>query len=150
MININSNTLNGAETLADFIKNYDIKESKVIKVSKNPNMDDPKYEANHYEFTFVIGSTESGRYAKTFTTYFSKGIGLSGKPTADEVLNCLVSDAQGVSDYSFEEWASNYGYDTDSRKAESLYKTIVEQTHEMQNWLGKSLFHELMGVELDG
>jgi hypothetical protein len=46
-------------------------------------------------------------------------------PLLRDVLHCLVSDAS-VLDYScFEEWASDFGYDADSREAERVYKECL-------------------------
>lgn len=42
-------------------------------------------------------------------------------PTAAAVLYCLLSDME-VIDQSFTDWASDFGYDTDSRKALATYK----------------------------
>jgi len=60
----------------------------------------------------------------SYTVSFYKGVGLPDTPpTALEVLECLVSDAAGYRDATgFEDWAENYGYDTDSRAAEKTYK----------------------------
>ena len=41
-------------------------------------------------------------------------------PPLTDVLYSLLLDG-GAAEYSFEEWASNYGYDSDSRKAEATY-----------------------------
>lgn len=47
-------------------------------------------------------------------------------PALVDVLWCLVMDA-GVIDYAgFEEWASEYEYDTDSRKAETVYRACLD------------------------
>lgn len=47
-------------------------------------------------------------------------------PSAMEILYCLRSDdPQGT---YFEEWASYYGYDTDSRKALDTYNACCKQT----------------------
>ncbi len=40
-----------------------------------------------------------------------------------EVLASLCRDGVDASGQSFEDWAGNYGYDTDSRKAEDVYRT---------------------------
>lgn len=43
------------------------------------------------------------------------------KPGLEEVMYALLLDARAV-EYSFEDWAAEYGYDSDSRKAEALYR----------------------------
>lgn len=45
-------------------------------------------------------------------------------PKVADVLYCLLSDAQGA-DQPFEDWASDYGFDSDSRKALAIYETCV-------------------------
>ena len=42
-------------------------------------------------------------------------------PEMEEILQCLVSDSNVRNYLSFEDWASDFGYDEDSRKAEKIY-----------------------------
>ena len=42
-------------------------------------------------------------------------------PTLNGILSCLISDADGADALTFEEWCSDFGYDTDSRKAERIF-----------------------------
>jgi len=46
-------------------------------------------------------------------------------PSAKEVFWCLLSDARGT-DESFEDWATEYGFDPDSRKAEKDFNECRE------------------------
>lgn len=46
-----------------------------------------------------------------------------------EVLAGVCRDAQDATDRSFADWASDYGYDTDSRKAERIYLACQEEGH---------------------
>lgn len=48
------------------------------------------------------------------------------KPALRDVLYSLSMDADAIEYPSFEEWASNFGYETDSRKAENIYRTCLE------------------------
>lgn len=62
---------------------------------------------------------------------------LAGEPTAADVLGCVLLDASGVvRGQTFDEWAADYGYDTDSRRAEALYRRVVEQTDRLRELLG--------------
>lgn len=71
----------------------------------------------------------------------------TGEPTAADVLHCLVSDTTGVdSARSFEEWAGDFGYDTDSRKAEAVYLKCEEQGVEVHAFLG-NLFNDFANAE---
>ena len=65
---------------------------------------------------------------KSMTVYFSKGSGHNGAaPTLEEVLETLASDASGVDNArDFEDWCSEYGYDTDSRTAERTYNATPD------------------------
>lgn len=45
------------------------------------------------------------------------------KPSLEDVLHSLLSDGEAFFNaQSFEDWASEYGYETDSRKAEAIYR----------------------------
>ena len=78
--------------------------------------------------------------------YFSKGYGHHGtRPALDEVLDCLASDASGIeSAHSFDNWCSEYGYDTDSRKAEKTWRICTEQAIRLQYLLGPALYKALL------
>jgi hypothetical protein len=69
-------------------------------------------------------------------------------PTAPEVadvLDCLASDASGVENSrDFEEWCSEYGYDTDSRKAEKTYRICAAQAEQLKSFLGEDLYKQLL------
>lgn len=47
-------------------------------------------------------------------------------PSLTDVLHCLVSDADALNHPTFESWASDLGYDTDSRSAEKIYRACLE------------------------
>ncbi len=114
----------------------------VNHVDSNPHMNDDGRDpgANHYECVFKCGK-------KKFTTYFSKGSALKGKPTIVEVLGCIAQDSQSC-DCDFEEWASNCGYDVDSRAAEKIFNTCRDQALKLEKFLGEKLYAELLKVEL--
>ncbi len=62
-------------------------------------------------------------------------------PTLPDVLDSLVSDGAAYFDAeTFEGWASNYGYDTDSRKAEQVWRACDE--------IGRKLARVLNAEEL--
>lgn len=64
-------------------------------------------------------------------------------PLLRDVLYCLVMDA-GVIDYAtFEEWASEYGYDTDSREAEKTYRACLETALQLRAILGNENMNKL-------
>jgi hypothetical protein len=48
------------------------------------------------------------------------------RPTAADILYCLVRDADAIDHAIYETWASEYGYDEDSRKGEAIYRACLE------------------------
>ena len=59
-------------------------------------------------------------------------------PKAEDVLSSLLMDASGT-DETFDDWASSYGYDTDSRRALALYLTCQETARKLRTFLGRSV-----------
>lgn len=57
-------------------------------------------------------------------------------PDVLDVLYCLVSDASARHSATYEEWASDYGYDEDSRKGEETYRACQKQTTDLLRVLG--------------
>ena len=43
------------------------------------------------------------------------------KPTLQDILSCLIMDADGADALTFEEWCSELGYSDDSREAERIF-----------------------------
>lgn len=58
------------------------------------------------------------------------------KPNLLDVLHCLVSDADVLNHTSFESWAGDLGYDTDSRKAEDIYRACLKNAHDLMPIIG--------------
>ena len=85
--------------------------------------------ADHYRCTIRF-------VGRQMTLDFWCGV-LYGEPRVADVLDCLLSDASGVENNPyFEDWRKEYGYDTDSRKAWSMYKACTRQTERLRKLLG--------------
>lgn len=109
-------------------------------VPSNPNITDTAWAATakHYRVTLR-------RPGHRMTTYFSMGSAHTGKPRTADVLGCLVSDANGVEKTpNFEEWARDYGYDTDSIKAQRIFQNCVREARRLNKFLGDSLYRTLL------
>jgi hypothetical protein len=105
---------------------------------ENPHMADPMPGASHYKCKLKHGR-------RSMTVFFSMGSAHTGEPEPADVLDCLASDASGAENASsFEDWCSEYGYDTDSRKAEKTYRIIERQAEKLKNLLGGELYNELL------
>jgi hypothetical protein len=125
-------------TLAAFILAHGIR-MRVGRASRNPNMND----AGNMDHWLVLFRNKAGR---SLTTHFSMGVGLGGKePTAEDVLDCLASDSSSIENaFDFEEWASNFGYDTDSREAERTYRACERQAGKLKRFLGDEAYELLL------
>lgn len=78
---------------------------------------------------------------RSMSTEFHTGVGLRKNnkpvpPKVPDVLYCLLMDSSAL-DLTFEEWCSEMGYDTDSRKAEKIYNLCVENAIKVKRLLGK-------------
>jgi hypothetical protein len=126
--------------LARFIAQERITMAQPEWVDRNPNMDLDGWSqtASHYK----VRLRHKG---KTLTTYFSLGSAHTSEPELASVLSCLADDAAGaVNAQGFEDWCSEYGYDTDSRKAERTYNTIIRQAGKLESFLGPEAYSTLL------
>ena len=64
-------------------------------------------------------------------------------PSLRDVLYCLVMDASVLDSGGFEEWANEYGYETDSRQAEATYRACLEQSLKLRALVGDKGLEEL-------
>lgn len=64
-------------------------------------------------------------------------------PSAANVLHCLALDGEAINYATFEEWAREFGYDEDSRKAEASYKECLRAGLFLRAILGESGIEEL-------
>ena len=92
---------------------------------KSPISPPDNFESSYYGLTSMSGKHWNAMRLKRFGQVST----LSGKPTVDDLLYSLVSDASSGRE-TFEDWCSELGYDTDSRKAFSIYE-------QCQNTIGK-------------
>ena len=122
-------------TAKQFVNKHHIR-ATVEWADSNPNMD--SRDMNHYKVTLRMGRRQ-------MTTPFSQGFGITGEPTADDVLDCMASDATTVDNGdSFEDFCGELGYDTDSRQAERIYKATQAQTAKLKRFLGDELYNVLL------
>jgi hypothetical protein len=101
----------------------------------------------------MVDGNEMHRFAVTLicedrcmTLPFHTGMGWDTEPTAKDVLTCVLSD---ITDETFEDWADDFGYDTDSSKAEATYRAVIEQTKAFRALVGPEAFEELRYGDLD-
>lgn len=64
-------------------------------------------------------------------------------PSIGDVMQSLARDSDVLEYGDFDQWASEFGYDADSRKAESIYRTCVEIATKLRAGLGGHLLDEI-------
>jgi hypothetical protein len=86
---------------------------------------------------------ETGRaHDRSGSIAFIKG-GRALEPKALDVLYSLINDASVLDHGSFESWAGDYGYDTDSRSAEATYRACLAHALALRNAIGEAGLSEL-------
>ena len=82
------------------------------------------------------------------TVYYTTGE-LAGEPTVADVLECIASDALSVDSYTdgFEDWATEYGYNTDSRRAERTYNACKRNARKLNKFLTVEQARQIAGLE---
>jgi hypothetical protein len=66
-------------------------------------------------------------------------------PRAEDVLDSLASDAGSIENARFfEDWCADFGYDTDSRKAEATYNECCRLARQLRSFLGGAAYDELL------
>ena len=64
-------------------------------------------------------------------------------PDPCDVVYSLAMDADVLNYSGFEDWASNFGYDTDSRSAEKTYRACLEIALALRNAIGEDGLRQL-------
>jgi hypothetical protein len=74
---------------------------------------------------------------RSINTPFSLGSGYNGrKPTAGEVVYCIMSDGRSAYDTDFESWCDDLGYSSDSIAHKKLYDKCIEIESDVRYLLG--------------
>lgn len=86
----------------------------------------------------LIKECETG---KSHKTQFARNYTTGGKPILPDPVDVwysIVSECDVLQSANFEEWAQNYGYDTDSRKGEAIYRACLETALAVNRALGSA------------
>ena len=107
-------------------------------VAVNPRAGDwgERADVTHWTCSFAL---PDGQGWATF--YSMRSAHYGRKPEAAEVLGCALRDDPRGED--FEEWASNLGFDTDSREALRLFHVCEDQAQALRIFLGADVYEEL-------
>ncbi|KKM83615.1 hypothetical protein LCGC14_1307650 [marine sediment metagenome] len=125
------------KTMSQFCRRAGISE-RTKEVESNPNMTDMPAGSRHFKVTLLCAGRQ-------MTLHFSMGPGNTEEPTVEDVLNCAAMDAAGYENAEgFEDWASEYGYDIDSREAEKTYCAVRKQTAKLAKFLATEQYNTLL------
>jgi hypothetical protein len=129
------------ETIHEYIRRNDL----TLSVRhKGRVVDADKWEHDAWAVTL------RGPNGKLATT-FRMGTGHNGKlPECAEVLDSLASDANAYDNArDFADFAAEFGYDTDSRKAEAVYKACGRIAKRLRDLLGEDEYAALTTGEVE-
>jgi hypothetical protein len=80
----------------------------------------------------------------------AQGVRSSRKPIAPpsvvDIVQSLLMDSDVLNYRGFDEWAECFGYDTDSRKAESIYRACLDTALQLRAIFGESEFSRLQEI----
>jgi len=104
-------------------------------------------ECNSWECILTLADDVAwqGLRKRAMAVTYRMGLAIDREPDLSYVLGSVLMDTMGVMGEGltvpfvrFEDWAPDYGYDPDSRSAERLYDTVVEQAEDFM-----TLFEQL-------
>src|SRR4030095_10369007 len=97
---------------------------------------------NSYHDAMISKGMVENRFAKVVADQIRRATWderKAAKVHAADVLGCCEMFAPS----SFEDWCSDFGYDSDSRKAESIYRAVQEQAEDFQRMFTSEELTEL-------
>lgn len=101
----------------------------------------PSYKPNRYQSSdaaiAVRKECETGKALKFLASSGHMSLGNAINPDLADVLHSLASDADAIDYGNFEEWADSTGMETDSRKAEAIYRACLEIGLKLRAALGE-------------
>jgi hypothetical protein len=113
------------------------------EVDHNPQLTEEWPDGDHRLVTFKLGR-------KKFEVYFTRSAAFEGEPPSlSEVLCCVALDANTIeSTRSFEEWCSEFGYDSKrDLRAFRTYENCKKQTERLKKFLGDEAYAALLACE---
>ncbi len=103
--------------------------------------DDDKQTRDIYRVSFTRVVDAGG--SKRFSIKFGQSINNAGQhPTPYDVLACLQKYDVG----SFADFCGEFGYDTDSRKAEKIYKAVCKEFAKVEAFFTPSEIEQLQEI----
>ncbi len=109
---------------------------EAIHLYYGPYFPDEKVNRDVYECILRRdGKAETFRFGQSIQASAKSGHLSKRKPTAYDLLACLTKSNSGTLD----EFCTEFGYDTDSRRAEETYLEVQREFKKVQNLFGDCL-----------
>ena len=129
-------------------------------IGNGPGYKEPRsrslFDVEAWNRIYLIYAAHEGKGAARWVTPADAAIGIVpdsperrqrstrlAAPTLREVLWSLCMDANVIDSPSFEDWASDCGYDEDSRKAEAVYNACIAIAIKLRAMIGDSTIEQL-------
>jgi hypothetical protein len=114
-------------TISDYIASKGLKAEFDLLLNGRKDGKDTDYDARARHYNVTITMAGKGTMRGPFTCEYSMGSKADAE-SIEDVIACLAMDFAGFYNArSFEDWCEEYGYDTDSRRAESIFNAIAAQ-----------------------
>lgn len=104
-----------------------------------------------HEADAIWEECESGRKSRLGAkmgggSYVKRRKGAAIELDMEGAIECALMDCDVLQHTGFEDWADNFGYDTDSREAERIYNLCRDQAIEMFAILGRDVIEALQAA----
>jgi hypothetical protein len=133
------------KSIARYVANHGI----TVEILSGPNTEISEDGWEHYAYELKLLNANLGT---EMTLPWKVGLGITEDPDdqPEIILDCLISDVWGyaLAD-SFEDWAGEYGYSTDSRKAWKLWESVRKQTSEFLRLIGGAAELEKLALKYE-
>jgi hypothetical protein len=102
-----------------------------------------KQRATHYSNQAVEAECDTGLNHVRLTSRGLIPSKVKIEPNIVDVMYSLVLDSNVLDYPTFERWASDFGYNSDSRQDEKTYKACLDIALKLKNGLGDTVLNEL-------
>ena len=106
----------------------------------------PSYKQGRMTTDMVTALTHETEHG---TRYIGRMSDKQIKPNSTDVVASLLMDSDVLNHSTFESWASDCGYDVDSRKAETIYRACLETALALRNGIGDDGLRKLQEAAQD-
>lgn len=105
-------------------------------------MDDGWMRGTHQ---YAVTLRLPGIPSPSITVPYFQGPAIVSEPQIEDIVGCLVTEAGAyLSASSFEEFATDHGYNPDSRKAEAIFTRMGVAADELRNFLGEEILNQFL------